>query len=185
MLTEEEIEQLDIEGAALDEAELSDLEDADGLQLALPDSIDQARLLEDLYKDLIRGEHAKSVLAEAEMRKVAEFNQQIEHRSVEGLGDLVCRVPLDVYLYWVAREGVHFWSEESNREFIGKRAGGGLGNPGFLIDRRSVKTVITVDRKLPRPAAGAGVMGGKPAGAAIQSAAPAVSARRRRGRWGG
>jgi hypothetical protein len=180
MLTDAEIDQLSIEGETLDEADINGLEDVSGPQLALPDNIDEARLLEELYKDLRRGEHAKLVLAEAEMRRVAEFNQQIDHRAVEGVGELVCRVPLDVYLYWVAREGPGFWREKSNREFIAKRAGGGLGNPGFLIDRRQSTTVVTVDHELPRSAA---IVGEKPAGAASDAAVPAVSSSRRRGRW--
>jgi hypothetical protein len=117
---------LDIEGDVFSEA---DLADADGFDaIGLPDGVDREQLLGELWRDLIRGEHARAVLAEAEMRRVIEVNRQLgEHRSIEGIGKVAARIPLDVYLHWVARYGSDFWAQRDSLDFLAAR------NPGMLV----------------------------------------------------
>lgn len=142
-----------------------------------------------LWDDLIRGEHAKAVMAEAEMRKVIEFNQSVDHRFQDGMGQLVARVPMSVYLHWAAVHGHDFWDQPDSLDFLAKRAGDGRGNPGLLIKTQGRATMI-VDRKLSSRAAGpAEDMGKSSAAGAALAPAASVSAgiprgkRSRGGRW--
>lgn len=178
-----------VDGGLFSEQDLVD--DADMMSLAGL-GVDEGWLLGELWKDLERGEHAESVLAEAEMRRVIEFNQSLEHGFVPGMGQTVARVPLSVYTHWVARYGPEFWRQKDSLDFILKRAGGGAGNPGFIIKSRG-KPQITVDGFRDRapasnfsgPAvdAATGGHGERPAGAAQAAPAAPRPVRGRRGRW--
>lgn len=141
-----------------------------------------------LWDDLIRGEHAQAVMAEAETRRVIEFNQQLQgqHRFMDGLGQLVARIPLSVYLHWTAVHGHEFWDQPDSLDFLAKRAGGGRGNPGLLIETKGRPTII-VDRKIgDKSSAGnqqpAGV-GRTAAGVADRAPAARSTVRGKRGRW--
>lgn len=161
-----------------------DLVDAGPSDLVtLPDGVDQEWLLGELWKDLLRGEHAKAVLAEAQMRRVIEFNRSLEHRMVDGIGQIQARVPLEVFLHWKAREGDDFWRERSNLDFFARR------NPGFRIDTFHRRTCVTVEHTLPASHSGAEAPAGlvktarAGAGEAPALAKPAPRIRGRRGRW--
>ena len=136
-----------VDGELLDENE--QLEEADGPGIYVPDGVDEGELLQELYKDLRRGEQAKAVLAEAEMRQVLEVQNQCEHAALEGLGELVCSMPLSVYMHWVQREGPEFFHQRKNLEFLAQRAGG-TGNPGLLA-RHVRKARVTINQTLPGP----------------------------------
>lgn len=150
--------------------------------VTLPDGVDQEWLLGELWRDLIRGEHAKAVLAEAQMRRVIEFNRSLEHRMIDGVGQIQARVPLEVFLHWKTREGDDFWRERSNLDYFARK------NPGFKIDTFHRRTCVTMDHTLPAKTdvaasmdetAGAGVaLGGSPAPA---QSTPRITGRR--GRW--
>lgn len=159
----------EIAGAPLTPEELRDLEPNAGLMdLALPDSVDERQMLDALYDDLVRGEHAKAVLAEAEMRKVAEFNRQVgAHRMIDGVGQLIARVPLDTFLHWCATQGTEFWYHQDSIDYLAAR------NPGMLVESARKPTVI-VDRKI-----GAG--SGNPSREGVARSLPAASTRG--GRW--
>jgi hypothetical protein len=145
-----------------------------------------------LWDDLIRGEHAKAVMAEAETRRVIEFNRSVDHRFQEGVGQLVARIPLSVYLHWAAVHGHEFWDEPDSLDFLAKRAGGGQGNPGLLIETAGKPTLIVdstfagvaARQKIPAQGDGAG-MGEStgPAGAAGVPPAGRFAVKGRRGRW--
>lgn len=186
----------DIGGEVLSER---DLVDADGLDFALPDGVDQEWLLGELWKDLLRGEHAKEILAESEMRRIIEVNRSMEHQLIDGIGQLRCRVSLDTYLHWTSRYGADFWKQEENLQFFAKR------NPGFLVDNFHKKSMQVVDgfrdRTLSAPAESLGgqllpvaVASGQPgdhggekrAGAGVKTTPAPASPRGRgrgRGRW--
>jgi hypothetical protein len=138
--------------------------------------VDEEWLLGALFRDLERGEHAKAVLVEAEMRRIAELNQQLEHRCIDGLGQLAARIPLDMYLYWQAREGEGFWKDKSSLEYFGAR------NPGFLI-KTKMKPTIVVDRNFPTRVQSDVTTGEKLAGGVASPAKPPARPRARRGRW--
>ena len=199
METIDEIEDLDdllsIDGEELDESELLDEE---GPGLVMPSNLSEAELLEDLYKDLLRGDRAKQVLAEAETRKIEDFNRRIEHRTIEGLGQVIASVPLSVFCYWAAREGHEFWHERSNIDYLARKAkgdGGIAGNPG-IVPTTVTKPTIIVDKPFSQgsenPAfamvgrpAGAGAPAGPTAKAEVQNPKGANSkpVSGRRGRW--
>ncbi|MFA6959948.1 MAG: hypothetical protein WC205_04255 [Opitutaceae bacterium] len=132
----QELESDDIGGEVLSER---DLVDADDFGFALPDGVNQEWLLGELWKDLIRGEHAKAVLVEAQMRRVIDASAQFDHQFVEGLGQVQCRIPMEVYYHWIAREGSDFWRQQSNLQYFDKR------NPGFLIKTTHKKSIHVVD----------------------------------------
>lgn len=177
-------DDLSIDGEVFTEQDLAS--ESDLMSLSLPGGIDQGLLMGELWKDLERGEHAEAVLAEAEMRKVIELNRSLEHRFIEGAGQVVARLPLSVAMHWMARYGHEFWQQRDSLDYFAKR------NPGLMIQTKSRPTIV-VDRKIgrasmtiPAPAAdaaaeGIGVnsaaAGDKPAAAA----APRVKGRR--GRW--
>lgn len=183
--TMQAIEDERIDGEVLCER---DLIDADGPDFALPDGVDQEWLLGELWKDLLRGEHARAVLAEAEQRRIIETSRQLEHQMIEGIGQLRCRVSLDTYLHWTSRYGADFWKQEDSLQFFAKR------NPGFLVDnfhhRRSVHTVDgfrdanTNTNTLPA-ASGAPALGEKPVAETVTASAtvPTLPRSRGRGRW--
>ncbi len=175
-MIDEHDEPEDLEGGLITEAELADAV-ADDMGSDDP-------VVRRLWDDLLRGEHAKAVMAEAEMRRVAEFNKQFEHRMQDGLGQLVARIPLSVYLHWTAVHGHEFWDQPDSLDFLAKRAGGGLGNPGLLIETPRKATMI-VDRKLSPQAAGlAGDMMESSAAGVVGAPAVSVSARNKRSRGG-
>ena len=140
----QDTEELGIDGAPMTAAD-------EAPELVGPQTIEEERLLRLLYKDLERGERAKAILAEAEMRKIAALNAELEHRPIDGLGCLVARISLDVFLAWIAREGPEFWHEQSNLAYFAHRAEG-QGNPGFLI-KTKMRPQIVVDRSFKQPAA--------------------------------
>lgn len=149
-----------------------------------------------LWDDLIRGEHAKAVMAEAETRRVIELNQRLQgqHRFQDGLGQLVARIPMSVYLHWTAVHGHEFWDHPDSLDFLARRAGDGRGNPGLLIETKGKPTII-VERKLSPAGHGSGpATCGEKAAAGVQRCSPAAClprrssakagpVRGRRGRW--
>jgi hypothetical protein len=73
----------EIDGSPLTAEEINETEgNADLFSLALPDSVDERQLLDALYDDLERGEYAKAVMAEAEMRTDRRISKQ--HRAPHG-----------------------------------------------------------------------------------------------------
>ncbi len=165
----DEVERADLEGDLITQEELA--------SAVADDMGSDDPVVRRLWDDLIRGEHAKAVMAEAEMRRVIEFNQQVDHRFQEGMGQLVARIPLSVYLHWTAVHGHEFWDQPDSLDFFARQAGGGAGNPGLLIKTQAKATMI-VERKLSsRDSARAGAMGESSAAGAIGAPAATVSAR--------
>lgn len=94
--------------------------------------------LNEVKRELIRGIHAKDVLAALEAQKVAEQNARI-HRLLGGgtrggsFGEVRMRLPVHVALAWKQREGREvmkdpFWQAYMRRNF-----------PGFFPKTRSAK----------------------------------------------
>lgn len=172
---------LGVEGDLLSEQDLVDNQDL--MDLVTPEGVDQGWLLGELWKDLLRGEHAEAVLAEAEMRRVIEFNRRFEHGFIEGAGQTVARIPLSVYNHWVARYGHEFFRQKDSLEFFAAR------NPGFLIESRGKPQVVVDGFKQTSPVtavdAATGVSGVSPraeAKAPARATAPSP-VKGRRGRW--
>lgn len=178
-------DELPIDGELLTEEDLVD-NVTDLMDVALPDGTDQGWLLKALWEDLRRGEHAEAVLAEAEMARVIQMNQRLDTRTIDGMGQTIARIPMSVYLHWVARYGDDFWRQKDSIDFILKRAGGGRGNPGFVV-KSTMKTQLVVDGF--KSSGGDVAAGGveehqvKPAGVLRAPAVPPAPVRGKRGRW--
>lgn len=184
----EAIDQLDEQSEDLDGDLITDEELADAVAADMGSDDPVVRRL---WDDLIRGEHARAVMAEAETRRVIEFNQRLQgqHRFQDGLGQLVARIPMSVYLHWTAIHGHEFWDQPDSLDFLAKRAGGGRGNPGLLIETKARPTVI-VDQAFAGVAAQQSSARGaegheRKAAAGAGEAPPAAHSgpRGRRGRW--
>ncbi len=168
----------EIDGSPITDQDI--LEDADQpFELALPETVDERELLEGLYADLERGEHAKAVLAEAQAREIGRLHQRIgAHRSVEGMGQVVARVPLDTFLHWCARETGEFWYDQSSINYI-------LRDNPSLVPETARKPMITKERELDGSlgVANRGTVTTEPAsGAGLIRSGSARSSRK--GRWG-
>lgn len=191
---------LSIEGDVFTEQDLVE-DTSDFMELATPDGVDQGWLLEALWRDLRRGEHAQAVLAEAEMARVIELNQRLGPAVMqEGAGQLMARIPMSVFLHWTTRYGEAFWREKDSLDFILKRAGGGQGNPGFKVESMKKAAIIvdgyrgtaalTNSSGVGEVAGGGRCAGVKPAAAgankpaaAVPPSAPKRGPVGRRGRW--
>jgi hypothetical protein len=134
---------LPVEGEIFTEQDLAE-SCADFMELNTPDGVDQEWLLKKLWEDLRRGEHAEAVLAEAEMARVIEMNQRLDTRPIDGMGVTVARIPLRVFNHWVARYGEDFFRQKDSIDFLLKRAGGGRGNPGFVVET-TFKPQVMID----------------------------------------
>ncbi len=176
-------EDLSIEGQPLEESEL-----ADGPEILTPDGIDEGELLDALFRDLRRGEHAKSVLVEAQMRRVIEASQSLgEGRFIDGMGQVQARVPPAVFHHWGQRYGYEIWNDPGDLIAFLDRL-----NPGFRVKSRG-KTQVVVDGLRAGTAAGAPSSSGpngagagvhKESGTAAGVGPAAVSTPGRRGgRW--
>lgn len=178
MLASPELEDdLPIEGEVLTERDLAD--ESDIMELSTPEGVDQGWLLGELFKDLHRGEHAKAVLAEAEMQRVIEFNRSVDHQFIDGLGQTVARIPLSVAMHWIARYGYEFWQQRDSIDFLAKR------NPGMLIKSRG-KTSVVVPGQVTSATSALGAAKadiGDCAGAASAAPVAGLRVRGRRGRW--
>jgi hypothetical protein len=145
-ISDQEAELLELEGAPLDAEDEAYTED--GVGFALPDNLEECQLLEALYKDLIRGEHAKEIHAEAEMRRVIEASKSLgEPGFCDGIGQLMARVPAKIFHHWGLRYGYEIWNNPQDLiRFLDQR------NPGFMVRSRQSKHVVVQGRRDDHPA---------------------------------
>jgi hypothetical protein len=184
-ISPQEAEDLDIEGAPLDAEDEAYSED--GVGFALPDNLEECQLLEALYKDLIRGEHAREVQAEAEMRRLIEASKALgEPGFADGIGQLVARVPAKIFHHWGLRYGYEIWNNPQDLiRFLDQR------NPGFMVKSRGKCQLVVKGRRDDHPAikpsdrkyllpADAGRCGENDGAGAVREAAPVSAPARRR-----
>ena len=80
-------------------------------------SIDPS-LVPQLEKELKAGFQRNRVRAEIEAKQNAAANKQ-RHKSVEGLGQLMARIPGDAYHFWGQKLGYGCWEDKGFlREFL-------------------------------------------------------------------
>jgi hypothetical protein len=65
-----------------------------------------------LEKELRTGWHKNRVEAAAVAKSIKQVNQQ-KHKSVEGLGQLVARIPLTAYHFWGQKLGYGCWNDKA------------------------------------------------------------------------
>lgn len=100
----------------------------------------------DLERELRRGWQMGRVRAEVESKQAAALNQ-IEHRAMDGIGQLRMRVPLDAYHFWGQKLGYDCWNdkqflhefERDNPAVKVKSAGGTKLQFGYQASTASAK----------------------------------------------
>lgn len=65
----------------------------------------------DMLKEFKTGWNFRKVMAEARAQQVGKVNQ-LEHRSLDGIGRLRMRVDADSYHYWGQRLGYGCWKDK-------------------------------------------------------------------------
>jgi hypothetical protein len=65
----------------------------------------------DMLKEFKTGWNFRKVMAEARAQEVGKVNQ-LEHRSIDGIGRLRMRVDADSYHYWGQRLGYGCWQDK-------------------------------------------------------------------------
>lgn len=71
-------------------------------------------------EELQRGWQAQKALAAIEATKVAQVNNQLEHCTVDGLGQHIMDVPADAYFAWKKHLGEDCWSDKGFRDWFKK-----------------------------------------------------------------
>ena len=66
----------------------------------------------DMLKEFKTGWNFRKVMAEARAQEVGKVNQ-LEHRSLDGIGRLRMRVDADSYHYWGQRLGYGCWKDKT------------------------------------------------------------------------
>jgi hypothetical protein len=66
--------------------------------------------------DMLRGEHAKNMIALQRDLKIAETAAKIQYIANELSPNDFIETGPESYWYWVQREGHQFWSDKSNRK---------------------------------------------------------------------
>lgn len=72
-------------------------------------------------QELQRGWQAQQALAAVEAAKVAQVNSQLEHCTVEGLGQHIMDIPADAYFAWKKHLGDDCWQDRGFRDWFKKK----------------------------------------------------------------
>lgn len=70
------------------------------------------QLAKDLEKELRTGWLKNQIDAKVESQRLAKTNS-IRHKSVEGLGQLVARIPTTAYHFWGQKLGYDCWNDQA------------------------------------------------------------------------
>lgn len=71
-----------------------------------------AKLADQLDKELRVGWNQNRVQAEIEAKRIGEINKQ-RHKSVEGLGQLKARIPMTAFHFWGQKLGYGCWNDQA------------------------------------------------------------------------
>lgn len=78
--------------------------------------------LAQLVRDELKtGWHAQQVMAGIEATRAKQLNDQIEHCTVDGLGQHVMDVPADAYFAWQNHLGRDCWGDKDFRSWFLKK----------------------------------------------------------------
>jgi hypothetical protein len=89
-------------------------------------------------QELQTGWRAQQVMAAIEATRVKQLNDQIEHCTVEGLGQHVMDVPADAYFAWKRHLGDDCWADRGFRDWFKKH------NPETAVNYTPRNTTILV-----------------------------------------
>ena len=71
-----------------------------------------AKLADQLDKELRLGWNQNRVQAEIEAKRISEVNKQ-RHKSIEGLGQLTARIPMTAFHFWGQKLGYGCWNDQA------------------------------------------------------------------------
>jgi hypothetical protein len=89
-------------------------------------------------EELLTGWSAQKALTAIEAQKAKAISDQIEHCSVDGLGQHVMDVPAEAYFAWKQKLGNDCWSDRSFRDWFKKR------NPEVVVNYTPRKTTVLI-----------------------------------------
>jgi hypothetical protein len=89
-------------------------------------------------EELQTGWRAQQVMAAIDARKAKQVNDQLEHCTVDGIGQHVMDVPADAYFAWQKHLGDGCWSDKTFRHWFLKR------NPECAIKYTPRKTTVLI-----------------------------------------
>ena len=93
-------------------------------------------LLRDVERVLINGWRREQVLAMAEAKQTAAYGHANAAHSVDGLGQMVARIPPSSFHYWGKRLGYECWEDDQFlKEFM-------RDNPEVAVRNYAKKTVV-------------------------------------------
>lgn len=72
-------------------------------------------------KELQTGWHAQQVMAAIDAKKAKQVNDQLEHCTVDGIGQHVMDVPADAYFAWQQHLGRDCWGDKDFRSWFLKK----------------------------------------------------------------
>lgn len=103
----------------------------ESIQDVVPPSI-----LRDVERVLINGWRREEILATAEAKQLAAYGHANEANSVDGLGQMVARIPPFAFHYWGQRLGYACWEDDQFlREFL-------RDNPEVAVRNYAKKAVV-------------------------------------------
>lgn len=73
-------------------------------------------LMQRVANDMLRGDHAKNMIALQRDLRIAAAAAKIEHRASEFCTEDFIATGPESYWYWVQREGHEFWADKTNRK---------------------------------------------------------------------
>ena len=88
--------------------------------------------------ELRRGVQRDAVLAEIARERIAKEEQRVQRNAIEGVGELVMRVPLSDYLWCMNRWGRDCWADKGFKDDVMKK------NPHLRVRNKSKKIQILV-----------------------------------------
>lgn len=100
-----------------------------------------SELTKEFHEELRTGWGMKKVKAAHDLKWAAKANHKGDARTVEGMGQLMARIPPESYYFWCIKLGPDCWKDKGFlREFL-------RDNPECIVKSTS-KTQVLVDKKI-------------------------------------
>jgi hypothetical protein len=95
-----------------------------------------SHLRKEVERELLNGWRMQEAASYHQAKQFAAFNHSNPAKSIEGVGEMVARIPLSAIHYWGQRLGYDCWNdEEFVREYI-------RDNPEVAVNNRIKRTVV-------------------------------------------
>ena len=95
-----------------------------------------SHLRKEVERELISGWRVQEAASYHQAKQFAAFNHANAAKSIEGVGEMVARIPLSAIHYWGQRLGYDCWDDETFvKEYI-------RDNPEVAVNNRIKRTVV-------------------------------------------